>query len=82
MNGIHHVTAISSDPAATLRFYSDTLGLRLVKQTVNFDDPGTLHLYFGDRTGAPGSIPARRFGHQSRGERCPDRRNSLSASPA
>lgn len=56
MNGIHHVTAISSDPAATVRFYSDTLGLRLVKQTVNFDDPGTLHLYFGDRTGTPGSI--------------------------
>jgi len=56
MNGIHHVTAISSDPAATVRFYSDTLGLRLVKQTVNFDDPGTFHLYFGDRTGAPGSI--------------------------
>ena len=56
MNGIHHVTAISSDPAATLRFYGDTLGLRLVKQTVNFDDPGTFHLYFGDRTGNPGSI--------------------------
>lgn len=56
MNGIHHVTAISSDPAATVRFYGDTLGLRLVKQTVNFDDPGTFHLYFGDRTGAPGSI--------------------------
>ena len=56
MTGIHHVTAISSDPAATLRFYGDTLGLRLVKQTVNFDDPGTFHLYLGDRTGAPGSI--------------------------
>jgi glyoxalase family protein len=56
MHGIHHVTAISGDPAATVRFYSDTLGLRLVKQTVNFDDPGTFHLYFGDRTGAPGSI--------------------------
>ncbi len=56
MTGIHHVTAISGDPAATVRFYGDTLGLRLVKQTVNFDDPGTFHLYFGDRTGAPGSI--------------------------
>ena len=56
MIGIHHVTSISSDPAATLRFYGDTLGLRLVKQTVNFDDPGTFHLYFGDRTGSPGSI--------------------------
>lgn len=40
MHGIHHVTAISGDPAATVRFYGDTLGLRLVKQTVNFDDPG------------------------------------------
>lgn len=56
MTGIHHVTAISSDPAATVRFYGDTLGLRLVKQTINFDDPGTFHLYFGDRIGAPGSI--------------------------
>ncbi len=56
MTGIHHVTAISGDPAATVRFYRDTLGLRLVKQTVNFDDPGTHHLYFGDRTGTPGSI--------------------------
>lgn len=56
MTGIHHVTAISGDPAATVRFYGDTLGLRLVKQTVNFDDPGTYHLYFGDRTGQPGTI--------------------------
>lgn len=55
-HGIHHVTAISGDPAATVRFYGDMLGLRLVKRTVNFDDPGTWHLYFGDRTGTPGSI--------------------------
>lgn len=55
-HGIHHITAISGDPAATVRFYGDTLGLRLVKRTVNFDDPGTWHLYFGERTGKPGSI--------------------------
>ncbi len=54
--GIHHVTAISGDPARTVKFYADTLGLRLVKRTVNFDDPGTWHLYFGDRTGRPGTI--------------------------
>lgn len=55
-HGIHHVSAMSGDPAATRRFYGDTLGLRLVKRTVNFDDPGTWHLYFGDRVGAPGSL--------------------------
>lgn len=54
--GIHHVTAISGEPRATVQFYGDTLGLRLVKKTVNYDDPGTWHLYFGDETGAPGSI--------------------------
>jgi glyoxalase family protein len=55
MQGIHHVTAISGEPADTVRLYGDVLGLRLVKRTVNFDDPGTWHLYFGDRTGQPGS---------------------------
>ncbi|HEX5819380.1 MAG TPA: ring-cleaving dioxygenase [Gemmatimonadales bacterium] len=55
MQGIHHVTAISGEPADTVRLYGDVLGLRLVKRTVNFDDPGTWHLYFGDRTGTPGS---------------------------
>lgn len=55
MRGIHHVTAISGEPADTVRLYGDVLGLRLVKRTVNFDDPGTWHLYFGDRTGVPGS---------------------------
>jgi glyoxalase family protein len=54
--GIHHVTAITGEPRPTLQFYRDTLGLRLVKRTVNFDDPGTWHLYFGDTTGSPGSI--------------------------
>jgi glyoxalase family protein len=54
--GIHHVTAISSDPQRTLDFYTELLGLRLVKRTVNFDDPGTYHLYFGNETGTPGTI--------------------------
>ena len=54
--GIHHVTAISGPARRTLDFYRDRLGLRLVKKTVNFDDPGTWHLYFGDETGSPGSI--------------------------
>ncbi len=54
--GIHHVTAIASDPQANVDFYCGVLGLRLVKQTVNFDDPGTYHLYYGDHQGTPGSI--------------------------
>ncbi len=56
VRGIHHITAISSDPRQTSDFYSTLLGLRLVKRTVNFDDPSTYHLYFGDRTGRPGTI--------------------------
>lgn len=56
MTGIHHVTAIASDAAGNLAFYRDVLGLRLIKQTVNFDDPGTYHLYFGDEGGSPGSV--------------------------
>jgi len=54
--GIHHVTAIASDPQRNLDFYTELLGLRLVKRTVNFDDPGTYHLYFGDDAGTPGTI--------------------------
>ena len=56
MPGIHHVTAITADAQANIDFYSGTLGLRLVKLTVNFDDPGSYHLYYGDETGRPGSI--------------------------
>ncbi len=56
MTGIHHVTAIASDAAGNLAFYRNVLGLRLIKQTVNFDDPGTHHLYFGDEGGSPGTI--------------------------
>ena len=56
MPGIHHVTAIAGDSVANLRFYTRELGLRLVKKTVNFDDPSAYHFYFGDETGRPGSI--------------------------
>lgn len=53
--GLHHVTAICSDPRRNVAFYTDGLGLRLVKRTVNFDDPSTWHLYYGDETGTPGT---------------------------
>jgi glyoxalase family protein len=54
--GIHHITAIVGHPQENVDFYAGVLGLRLVKQTVNFDDPGTYHLYFGDGGGKPGTI--------------------------
>jgi glyoxalase family protein len=54
--GIHHITAIASDPQRNIDFYAGTLGLRLVKKTVNFDDPAAYHLYYGDATGTPGTI--------------------------
>ncbi len=54
--GIHHVTAISSDPKQSIDFYTQVLGLRMVKLTVNYDDPGTYHLYFADKTGSPGTV--------------------------
>ena len=54
--GIHHVTAIASNPQKNIDFYTQILGLRLVKLTVNFDDPTTYHLYFGDEIGRPGTI--------------------------
>ena len=54
--GLHHVTAIASDPQRNLDFYTAVLGLRFVKKTVNFDDPSTYHFYFGDDTGQPGTI--------------------------
>jgi glyoxalase family protein len=56
IRGLHHVTAIASDPQRVLDFYVGLLGLRFVKRTVNFDDPGTYHFYFGDGHGAPGTI--------------------------
>ena len=56
INGLHHVTAIASDPQRNIDFYTGVLGLRLVKLTVNFDDPHTYHLYYGDKTGHPGTV--------------------------
>ncbi|WP_028064381.1 VOC family protein [Solirubrobacter soli] len=54
--GLHHITMITGDAQQNAAFYGDLLGLRLVKKTVNFDQPQAYHLYFGDETGAPGSI--------------------------
>jgi glyoxalase family protein len=54
--GLHHVTAIAGDPQRNVDFYSGFLGLRMVKQTINFDDPDTYHLYYGDKVGHPGTI--------------------------
>jgi len=56
LKGIHHITAIASDPQANVDFYHGILGQRMVKTTVNFDDPGTYHFYFGDYAGSPGTI--------------------------
>ena len=55
-SGLHHVTAIAGAPQRNIDFYISGLGLRLVKKTVNFDDPGTYHLYYGDESGRPGSL--------------------------
>jgi glyoxalase family protein len=72
--GLHHVTAIASDPQRNLDFYTEVLGLRFVKRTINFDDPGTYHFYFGDDAGSPGTIltffpwPHARRGHAGAGE--------------
>jgi len=70
VQGIHHITAVASDPQANIDFYHNLLGQRLVKKTVNFDDPGTYHFYFGDEIGTPGTIltffPWR---HMRRGQR-------------
>lgn len=56
IEGLHHVTAIAGEPQANINFYIGVLGLRLVKVTVNFDDPTTYHLYYGDGQGHPGTI--------------------------
>jgi glyoxalase family protein len=67
--GFHHITMVSTDAPRTWRFYRELLGLELVKKTVNFDDPGAYHLYFGDEAGTPGTIltffewPDSRRGH-------------------
>lgn len=56
IDGLHHVTAISGPPQRNVDFYTGPIGQRLVKKTVNFDDPGTYHLYYGDYDANPGSI--------------------------
>lgn len=56
ISGLHHITAIAGNAKRNYDFYTGVLGLRLVKKTVNFDDPGTYHFYFGDEVGTPGSI--------------------------
>jgi glyoxalase family protein len=54
--GLHHVTCVCSDAQRTVDFYRDTVGFSLVKKTVNFDDPHSYHLYFGDDVGSPGTL--------------------------
>lgn len=56
INGIHHVTALASDPQKNVDFYAGILGLRLVKKTINFDAPDVYHFYYGNEIGAPGTI--------------------------
>ena len=56
ISGLHHLTAVATDAQTNIDFYAGLLGLRLVKQTVNFDDPSAYHLYYGDEQGSPGSI--------------------------
>jgi glyoxalase family protein len=72
--GLHHVTAIAGDPQTNVDFYTSVLGLRLVKRTVNFDDPNTYHLYYGNYEAAPGTIltffpwPGAAQGRRGRGQ--------------
>jgi glyoxalase family protein len=56
VQGLHHITAVASDPQTNINFYHNILGQRLIKKTVNFDDPGTSHFYYGDEIGTPGTI--------------------------
>jgi glyoxalase family protein len=56
INGIHHITALAGSPQKNIDFYSGILGLKFLKKTVNYDDPKTYHLYYGDETGNPGTI--------------------------
>ena len=56
IQGLHHITLVCSNAQRTVDFYTQVLGQRFVKKTVNFDDPGSYHLYFGDELGHPGSV--------------------------
>lgn len=70
IKGLHHITSIADDAAVNNRFFTETLGLRRVKKTVNFDQPDTYHFYYGDETGAPGSVMTYfPFGQLRRGRR-------------
>ena len=74
IEGLHHITALAGDPQRNVNFYLHVLGQRLVKKTVNFDDPFTYHLYYGDNVGSPGTImtffpwPSARRGRAGNGE--------------
>ena len=74
ITGIHHITALASDPQKNVDFYTGVLGLRLVKKTINFDAPDVYHFYFGDEIGSPGTIltffpfPGARKGQKGVGE--------------
>ena len=54
--GLHHITAIAGNAQRNYDFYTKVLGLRMIKKTVNFDDPGTYHFYYGNETGTPGTV--------------------------
>jgi glyoxalase family protein len=77
--GLHHLTAIASDPQANVDFYAGLLGLRLVKRTVNFDDPSAYHLYYGDEAGTPGSIVTFFYwpGYEARGRVGPSQATAI-----
>lgn len=75
VSGIHHITAIAGNAKRNYDFYTKVLGLRFIKKTVNFDDPGTYHFYFGDEVGTPGTIltffPWERIGKGKQGTGMP-----------
>ncbi len=74
IKGLHHVTSLASDARQNNSFFTDTLGLRRIKKTVNFDQPDVYHLYYGDEQGSPGSVmtyfpfPHIAEGHEGVGE--------------
>lgn len=71
VQGLHHITAVAGDPQRNINFYHHLLGQRMIKKTVNFDDPGTYHFYFGDEIGTPGTLltffPWQHMGRGTRG---------------
>lgn len=77
--GIHHITASAGNPQQNLNFYGGLLGLRLVKKTVNFDDPSTYHLHYGDGTGRPGSVITF-FTYENMKQGQPDRGQAIAVS--